>query len=209
MTIKLKKILKYLILADLAFWSGCGLVSPVFAIFIDKNIIGGSAVVAGIAFGIYWTVKSLLQYPIGLFLDNNKGDKDDYVFLIFGFLTAALIPAGYALSTYPWQIYILQFFYGVSMAMAIAGWRALFTRNIDKGMESSEWCLDEALLGFGQGFFGLISGLLVFYLGFQTTFFIGSFLGVMSVLALLELKDEIGKDKGIKIVNIIKGLFSK
>lgn len=45
--------LKYLILADLAFWSGWGLVSPVFAIFIASNIIDGSAVVAGIAYGIY------------------------------------------------------------------------------------------------------------------------------------------------------------
>lgn len=201
--------LKYLILADLAFWSGWGLVSPVFAIFIASNIIDGSAVVAGIAYGIYWTIKSLFQYPAGLFLDKNSGDKDDYVFLVSGFLIAALIPIGYAFSQYSWQIYTLQFFYGMAMAMAAAGWRALFTRNIEKGHESSQWSLDDALLGFGQGMFGLMSGLSVFYFGFQITFLACSFLGIISVICLLRLRSSIEGYEDVRPLNLLKRLFKQ
>ncbi len=209
MKIEINRTLKYLILADLAFWSGWGLVTPVFAIFIANHIIDGSAVVAGIAYGIYWTVKSLLQYPVGVFLDKNAGDRDDYTFLITGFLVAALIPLGYAFSEYSWQIYILQFFYGTAMAMAAAGWRALFTRSIDKGKEGSQWSLDDALLGFGQGMFGLMSGLAVFYFGFQLTFLVCSFLGIISVLFLLRLRRDIQSAYDININSLIKRVFKK
>lgn len=200
MKIKLNRIIKYLILADLAFWSGCGLIAPVFAIFIADNIVGGNAVVAGIAFGIYWTVKSFFQYPIGLYLDGNRGDKDDYFFLVFGFLISSLVPVGYTFVQYPWQVFILQVFYGIGMAMSIAGWRALFTRSIDKGQESGQWSLDDALLGFGQGIFGLVSGLAVFYFGFKFTFIISSCLGLMSVILLLQLRSNI---KGVFDENIL------
>lgn len=209
MKIKLNKIIKYLILADLAFWSGWGLVTPVFAIFISETIIGGNAVVAGLAFGIYWTVKSFFQYPIGLYLDNKKGDKDDYFFLVCGFLISSLIPIGYIFTQYPWQVYILQVFYGVGMAMSIAGWRALFTRSIDKGQESSQWSLDDALLGFGQGILGLLSGLAVFYLGFKFTFIIASCFGLISIVLLMQLRSNI---KGVfdeDILLNLKKIFMK
>jgi sugar phosphate permease len=209
MKININKTLKYLIMADLAFWSGWGLVTPVFAIFVASNIIDGTAIVAGIAYGIYWTIKSLLQYPVGLFLDNNKGDKDDYIFLVSGFLIAALVPIGYAFATYSWQIFILQFFYGISMAMAVAGWRALFTRNIDEGKEGSQWSLDEALLGFGQGVFGLLSGLFVFYLGFQVTFLLSSLMGIISVICLLRLRDNIEGYSETNIFKTLKKFFFK
>jgi MFS family permease len=188
---KLNRIIKYLILADLSFWSGWGLVNPIFAIYLSDGIVDGSAIVAGTAFGIYWTTKSLLQYPIGLFLDRTKGDKDDYFFLVLGFLIASSVPIGYAFSDYSWQIYILQFVYGIAMAMSIAGWRALFTRSIDRGQESSQWCLDEALLGLGQGIFGVMSGICVAYMGYDSTFLIASCLGVMGVVLLIQLRNDI------------------
>lgn len=206
---KINKIVKYLIMSDLAFWSGWGLITPVFAIFVNSNIIDGSAIVVGLAYGIYWTVKSIFQYPIGLSLDRNKGDKDDYTFLVFGFLIAALIPVGYAFSEHAWQIYVLQFFYGIAMAMAIAGWRALFTRNIDKGQESSQWSLDDALLGFGQGIFGLVSGLSVFYFGFKITFLVCALFGIVSVLCLLALRKDIEGYNDMNIVSTIKKILSK
>lgn len=188
---KLNKIIKYLILADLAFWTGWGLVTPVFPIFVVQNIIGGSAFVVGIATAIYWITKSFLQYPAGLFLDHHKGDRDDYLFLLFGFLIASVIPLGYIIARYPWQIYCFDFFYGLGMAMSVAGWRAIFTRNIDKGKEATEWSLDDAVLGMGTGVSSFITGFLVFKFGFIPSFIFASMLGTISVIFLLCLKNDI------------------
>jgi len=188
---KVNKIVKYLILADIAFWTGWGLVSPVFAIFIVEKIQGGTALVVGIATAIYWLFRSLLVLPSGRILDKYIGEKDDYLFLVIGDFIAALVLFGYIFAVYPWHIYLLQIFYGIGMAMSLAGWRAIFTRNIDKGKEASEWALDDTLLSFGTAAAGVISGLLVTELGYSITFFIAGVLGILSVVLLLCLRKDI------------------
>ena len=188
---KVNKIVKYLILADIAFWTGWGLVTPVFAIFIVEKIQGGTALVVGVATAIYWLFRSLLVFPSGKILDKYIGERDDYLFLVAGDFIAALVLFGYIFAIFPWHIYLLQVFYGIGMALSLAGWRAIFTRNIDKGKEASEWALDDTLLSFGTAAAGIISGLLVTKLGYTITFAIAGTLGILSVILLLALRKEI------------------
>jgi MFS family permease len=188
---RVNKIIKYLIFADIAFWTGWGLVTPVFAIFIVDKIQGGTALVVGIATAIYWLFRSLLVLPSGKTLDKYIGEKDDYLFLVVGNFIAALVLFGYIFAIYPWHIYILQAFYGVGIAMGLSGWRAIFTRNIDKGKEASEWALDDTSLSLGTAAAGVISGLLVTKMGYTITFSIAGILGILSVLLLLCLRKDI------------------
>jgi len=81
---KINKIVKYLILSDIAFFTGWGLVSPIFPIFVLDRIQGGTALVVGTATAIYWIVKALLEFPVGTLLDKHAGEKDDYFFLVSG-----------------------------------------------------------------------------------------------------------------------------
>ncbi|MFA5431287.1 MAG: MFS transporter [Candidatus Paceibacterota bacterium] len=189
--IKVNRIVKYLILADIAFWTGWGLVSPVFAVFIIKQVQGGTELVVGTATAIYWLFRSLLVLPSGKLLDKYVGEKDDYLFLVAGNFIAVLVLIGYIFAVYPWHIYILQAFYGIGMAMSLAGWRAIFTRNIDKGKEASEWALDDTSLSFGTAIAGFTSGFLVTKLGYSITFGIAAFLGFVSIVLLLCLRKEI------------------
>jgi MFS family permease len=187
---KINKIIKYLILSDIAFFTGWGLITPIFPIFIINKIQGGTVLVVGIASAIYWIVKALLAFPIGTLLDKYAGEKDDFLFLISGFFIASIVPFGFVFAMYPWHIYLLQFFYAVGMAMAISGWRAIFTKNIDKGKEASEWSLDDSLLGFGTGVAGIFSGYMVLNFGFISSFIVAGTLGLMGVLIIFLLRKE-------------------
>jgi len=104
----LNKVIQLLVFSDLSLLFSWGLVSPILAIFITGHIQGGDVRVAGIAVGLYWLFKSLLQLPIGSYLDQNHGEKDDYYFLVLGTLLASLAPFGFIFSTLPWHIYLLQ-----------------------------------------------------------------------------------------------------
>jgi len=75
--------------------------------------------------------------------------------------------------------------------MAIAGWRAIFTKYIDKGKEASEWSLDNSMLGFGTGLAGIISGYMIMKFGFSFTFIIAGCLGLVGVLLLFGISDEV------------------
>lgn len=189
--IKINKIIKYLILTDIAFWTGWGLVTPVFAIFVVNRIVGGTALVVGIATAIYWLLRSLMVYPFGVILDKFKGERDDYLFLVAGNFIAALVPFGYVFATLPWHVYLFQVFYGLGMAMSLGGWRAIFTRNIDKGREATEWSLDDTLLSLGTAAAGVLSGLMVTELGYTFTFVAAGIFGLISVVFLLCLRKEI------------------
>lgn len=191
MKIKFNRIVKYLVLSDLIFWAGWGLISPVFAIFIIDKIEGGTAFVVGIAAAIYWILKSLLRIPIGMFLDTRPGERDDYWFLTVGLFIAALIPFGFIFAKFPWHIYSLQAIYAVAMAMSLSGWSAIFTRHIDKGKEATEWGLDATSVGLGIGISGAIGGWAVTQFGFGPVFIIVGILGIIGAILLLGLKNEI------------------
>jgi len=188
---KINKIVKYLILTDIAFWTGWGLVTPVFAIFVVDRIVGGTALTVGIATAIYWLLRSLLVYPLGVILDKYKGERDDYLFLVAGNFIAALVPFGYIFAVYPWHIYLFQVFFGIGMAMSLGGWRAIFTRNIDKGREATEWALDDTLLSLGTAGAGILSGWAVTRLGYNFAFIFAGTFGLVSVFLLLCLRKEI------------------
>lgn len=165
-----------------------GLITPFFAVFITNQIQGGSIEVIGFAAGIYAILKSLLQIPIGKFLDKTKGEKDDFCFLILGYLIVALVPIGYIFSFLPWHIYILQAIYAVGMAMAYPSWFAIFTRHIDKGREAFEWSIWSTNIDLGVGVAGITGGILVTKFNFNFVFILASALACISVLSLFIIK---------------------
>ncbi len=191
----INKIIKVLITSDFFLNLGWGLVGPIFAIFIVQNIavenISEAARVAGFAALSYWTVRSVLQIPIGRYLDKNHGEKDDFWFMVIGTFIAGFIPIGYLFSSEPWHIYGLQMIYAVGMAMVFPPWLAIFTRHIDKGKEALEWGMESTFLGAGAGIAGGLGGIIAGTFGFNVVFIMVSSLTFFSTFLLLLVKDDI------------------
>lgn len=185
------KVVKYLILSDLAFWTGWGLINPVFAIFITDKIIGGSAFVVGLASAIYWITRSLLRVPVGILLDACPSERDDYFILVAGLFIASLVPFGFIFAQIPIHVYILQVIHALGMAMSLSGWAAIFTRHIDKGRESTEWGLDSTSVGLGIGIAGVAGGWAVVKFGFTPVFMVVGIFGLIGVVLLFGLRNEI------------------
>lgn len=196
----INKIIKTLISSDVVLNAGWGLLGPVFAIFIVEKItigdVQGAAGVAGFASLIYWLVKSFLQIPIGIYLDKNHGDKDDFWFMVLGTFLVGFVPFGYLIASLPWHIYICQAVQAIGMAMVIPSWSAIFTRHIDKGQEAFGWGIRSTSLGFGLGIAGAVGGLMVAILGFKVVFvLVGTFTFVSVFLLLFIQKDLAPRDK--------------
>lgn len=187
----INKVIKVLIFYDLIFLFGWGLVVPILAIFIVESVKGGDVRVAGIAVGIYWILKSLLQVPLGRYLDKNHGEKDDYYFLIGGTLLAGLVPFGFIFAYLPWHIYLLQALHAVAAAAITPAWGGVFTRHIDRGKEAQVWALDSSALGIGAGAAGIIGGTIAKTFGFIPVFVAVGLAGIISALLVLLIGDEL------------------
>jgi len=194
------QVVKILIISDLFFNLGWGLVSPVFAIFILENISNTgtlhAAEIAGLSALFYWIPKSLFETPIGIYLDRKHGEKDDFWAMFFGMLIISFVPLGYSFSSMPWHIYSLQVIYALGMAMCLPAWLAIFTRHVDKGKEAFEWGMETSSIGIGAGIAGGLSGIVVATFGFSTLFFLVSALALFSTLLLFSIRNHVFTREG-------------
>ncbi len=192
----INKVIKILILSDVALISGFGLISPIFAIFLTERIQGGNVEVVGYAAAIYWIVMSLVVIPFGRYLDKNHGEKDDLWFIVIGNLLAASVVFAYIFSRLPWHIYFLQVFYAIGMGMNVSAYAAIFTRHIDKGKEASDWSIRAALIGIGAGAAGALGGIIAYRFGFNVLFtLVIAFVLFSAFLPFLIYKQIYPKDK--------------
>jgi len=202
----INKVIKIMVYSDLIMVSGWGLVAPILAIFIVQNIKGGDVKVAGIAIGIYWLIKSILQLPIAHYLDKNHGEKDDFYALVGGSILTSLVPIGFIFATLPWHMYVLQAIHAITMASVIPSWSGIFTRHIEKRREAFCWSLESSSIGVGAGIAGIVGGIIVKTFGSFVPLLIGvSILELIASFLLLLIKKELLlKPKKEKILTIPK-----
>jgi MFS family permease len=203
----MNKVIKILILSDVALIAGLGFITPIFAIFLTDQIQGGNVEVVGYAAAIYWIINSLVLIPFGKYLDRNHGEKDDLWFVIIGNLLATLAVFGYIFSRLPWHIYLLQAIYAVGMGMNIPGYTAIFTRHIDKDREAFDWSVRGALIGMATGITGALGGIVAHKFGFNVLFVgVGIFILLSAFLPFLISKEMMPKDKKMPRAPVVKGI---
>ncbi|MFH0907002.1 MAG: MFS transporter [bacterium] len=203
----INKVIKVLILSDLALLSGIGFVSPIFAIFLTDRIQGGGLEMAGYAAAIYWITNSLVVIPFGRYLDKNHGEKDDLLFIVIGNILASFAIFGYMFARLPWHIYCLQAVYAIGMGMNVPGYTAIFTRHIDKGKEALSWSIRSALAGLGAGTAGALGGIVASRFGFNFLFMgVIVFMLLSACLPFLISKELTSKNKKTPRVPTVKGI---
>jgi len=208
--ISLDKVVRTLIASDIAFSTGWGFIAPIFAIFIIGQVEGGNVAVAGFAVGLYWLCKSLVQPFLARYLDRNRGETDDFYFLVAGLFVSGLVPLGYLFVTLPWQLYALEIIHAVAMACVFPTWAGIFTRHIDKEHEAFDWSVDSTALGLSAGLAGMIGGVLAEAFGFQVVFIAVSAFTMLAVVLLFPIRPLIApRAKGLVRPAMKKPPFSE
>lgn len=185
----INQVILIIIIAEFILTTAWGFLAPLTAVFITKQIVGGTVAAVGFAIAIYWVVKSVLQLFVARFIDKNHGEIDDfYFFLAGGALNAASVSL-YYFATQIWHIYALHALIAVADAMLVPPFYAIFTRHIDKGQEGFEWSLYSSFsLGLGTSLGSMVGGLLATAVGFRTVFLLTGFLTMIFTIILVFLK---------------------
>ncbi len=184
---KINHVVKTLVLSDFFINSGFSVFAPVFAIFVTKQIDGGSLQVVGFAAAIFQIFKSGLQIPIAKYLDKNHGEYDDFYSMILGTFLIALVPFLYLFATKASHIYIIQALYGIGASFAIPPWYAIFTRHVDKMQENVEWSMDSIAIGIGAATSAAVGGFLAEKFGFQFVFILGGILAIFGAVNQIKI----------------------
>ncbi|MBU0646210.1 MFS transporter [Patescibacteria group bacterium] len=181
-------VIKYLTISDVILFSGSGLFSPIFAIFVVDNISGANVAVVGVATTIFWVTKSVVQVPVANLVDRIRGDRDDFWFMFIGTICSALVPLAYLLvSTVP-QLYFVQFLHGAITATTFPSFMALYTRHIDKDREGTEWGVYHTLTDFSWALTAAIGGFVALVIGFPALIWSVSVISLFGALLLYPLR---------------------
>jgi MFS family permease len=196
----MNQIIKVLIVSDLVMVSSYGLIAPIFAVFVVNSVSGGSLAVAGAASAVFLVAKSLFQVPFAILLDRKKGEKDDFWAMLAGSVAFSLMPLFYLVIDNAMQLFAVQFFYGLSAAVTVPAWNAIWIRHIDRGHEAFESSMYFALVGVGSALTASLGGVIAEKFGFSPLFLIVSISSLVGSLFLVMVyrkicKSNINKDQ--------------
>src|SRR3989339_864850 len=189
---KVNHVIRTLVLSDFFVNAGFSIFAPVFAVFVTKQINGGSLEVIGFAAAIFQVFKVLFQIPVARILDKTRGEKDDFYSLIFGSAIISMVPFMYLFASEGYHIYLIQAIYGIGAAFSIPPWYAIFSRHMDKAKENVEWSMDSIAIGISGACAAALGGFLAQRFNFEMVFVIG---GIIAI---------VGSSQQIRIFNDIK-----
>jgi|CXWL01.1.fsa_nt_gi MFS family permease len=184
-------VIRFLILGDVVYYAGVGLLGPIFALFIVDTIQGGSAEIAGIAIAIYLLTKSIMQIPAGYIIDKICGERDDFWFMFIGLLAASILQFLYLFVSTPMELFIVQFLLGIALAFNFPSFMALFTKHISEKREATLWSIYYTLFDLLTAGAAAIGGILAVIFGFKLIILIGSIVGIIGALLLLPIRDHL------------------
>lgn len=183
----MNKTLRLLIISDIFVFSGFGLISPILAIFIKDNLVGGTILAAGIASTIFLITHSLLQ----IFFAYKFNPKDRLWMLWLGTALITLVPFGYIFSTQIYHLYIVQFIYGIGAAFSYPSWSSLFTANLEKGKRGFQWSIYNSSVGIGTAITAGLGALIAEKTDFRIVFILTGLMAIVGLLILFKLEKKI------------------
>ncbi len=195
--LKLGRVIKHFILADLFLLAGWGLVQPIFSVYVLEKVEGATLVTVGIAVAIYWILKSLLQLPVANYLDKTDGESDDFKALILSLFLGALAAFSYILIGKTWHLYLVEILHAVAFALYVPAWSAIFSRHVDKNRVSFDWSLDSTVAGLSAGVSRFLGGVMAAKLGFSGVFILAGALSLVAAFVLLLMPEMIFPKKTV------------
>jgi len=182
--VKINRVIKFLVLSDLFFWGGWGLVNPIFALFIIGKVPGATVFTVGSAVAVYWVVKALFQIPVALYLDRHEGERDDFHALLLGLTLAGFAAMAFLLVESIVGLYVVIFLQAIAYGLYTPSWYAIFSRHLDKEHYSFDWSLDSTTVGIASGVAAFIGGVLATLFGFEAVFIVASIFSFTSAFLL-------------------------
>jgi len=179
----MNKTLKLLILSDVFLIGGMGLVSPIFAIFIKENLVGGTIVAAGLATTFFVLVRSALS----LIISKVFSAKHRLMLILSGTAIIAIIPFIYLSATDVWHIYLANALYGFGAALAYPSWLNIFTLNIDKKQPGFEWSVYLTAAGLSAAAAAYAGAWFAESFGFKYVFVLGGMVSLIGMMVMLKL----------------------
>ncbi|MBW2977162.1 MFS transporter [Candidatus Woesearchaeota archaeon] len=172
----MKRWLKVLLTADFFALLAIGMITPIYAIFVEE--IGGDILDASGAWALFAITSGILMYLIGKWEDRGKHYAG---MLFFGYLLRSFAFLGYFFVQNTMQLFGVQIILGLSVAVTNPSYDALYSKCLQKGKYAAQWGAWEAMNMIVEAVAALIGGAIASYFGFKALFAVMFLSGIIGV----------------------------
>lgn len=162
----MKKELNILLVASYLNIFGFGFFGPIYALYVKE--IGGSLLDTSLSWGLYSLIMGVLIIFFGKIEDKLNKKK----MIVLGYFLLSFGILAYAFVQNKVQLFLVQIYNGFGVAVLNPAFKAVFSKDEDKGQESYEWSLWEGGEKIMLATSALIGGVIVTYLGFKMMFIV-------------------------------------
>ncbi|MBI2055308.1 MAG: MFS transporter [Candidatus Sungbacteria bacterium] len=172
-----RRATKILLTTQMIATGAMGLLSPIYAIYVEK--LGGGILSAAGAWAIFSIVSGLLIIFLGQLTDRVKEPK---YFIVAGFLVGSFGYFGYLFAKSPAHLFVIQAILGLSLALMTPAHDSLYTKHLDDSRFATGWGIWEGLYRITEAASAFIGGIIVVYVGFKALFVLMSGLSLVTAI---------------------------
>jgi len=170
------KALKILIVSSIFYNFSLGLLTPIFALFVQQ--IGGGILEASRAWFLYTLLIGITIVTFGRIEDKISKRK---MFLL-GRVLFTLAAVSYIFVENVEHLYFVQIMLAMSLAIVDPAFTALFSHYLIKGKESTEWSIWEGSIYIFIALGAIMGGVIASSFGFKFLFLVMSISAAFSTL---------------------------
>lgn len=186
---EINPVIKAFIISESFLWSAWDFVLPIIAIFIAKDIPGGSVQTAAMGFSIYLITRAIFELISGRVLQKS-GDKKKLLIAISGMLCISGGYFGFAFSQNIFHVFISYSFLGIGLGFASPAKSSIFSIHLDKNKEATEWSLADASIFICMALATTLGGFIASIYGFPVLFVLSSITAILATIPYFLLIDQ-------------------
>lgn len=181
---EINPVVKAYMVSEALLWSAWDFITPIFAVFIVKNIPSGSIQTAAIGFSIYLITRVVFEIISGRLLQGSTNRKK-YTTAILGMICLSFSYLGFAFSQNILTVFFFYSLLGIGLGIASPAKSSLFSTHLDKNKEATEWSLSDALILICMALATALGGFVASQYGFPTLFILSSIISLLATLPYL------------------------
>ena len=162
---QLNRSLRILITTNSILAFVVGLFAPFYAVFVEG--LGGNIAFAGLSWAIFSIVAGVL---ILLFSNWELKVKEQELLIALGYILRGGVFLSYAFMTSITQLIFTQIFWGVSAAIGVPAFDAVYADHTAKDSSIVQWGEWEGISSITGGIAALVGGIMIQSFGYQTVF---------------------------------------
>ena len=176
-------IVRAFIISETFIWSAWNFFIPISAIFVVRNISGGSLEIAASAFSAHLIARVIFELSSAKLLTREERQK--IITSIIGLSFLSLSYVGLAFSDSIFQLFIFYIVAGIGFGVASPAKNSLFSIHLDKDRESSEWSFYDAIVFIAIALATALGGFVAAGYGFKILFISSSIVNIIGTLPYL------------------------